>query len=215
MSLTDNVDAATELIERRFQSQHGPERLAYLRSHAYFNQLPPADACLSCFLTYELDPTAVEPVGGDGKASLGTLVGPQEDLAEPLRRVVATTVTSSYLTMLSIEDPPGSNWVSDRNAESLWRFWVDHLRSVATVAFGIPAEFAGSVGREGGAQLESEIERLGLKPGFFRRRAISQRCSEISKFGLLLRLGQTTGCSDTEFERSQTSTKAETWPFAA
>jgi hypothetical protein len=213
MSVTESVDPAIELIEHRFQGRSGPDGLAYLRSHAFFNQLAPADACLSCFLGYELDSASVEPVGDDGEGSLGALVRPQDELVEPLRRAVANTITASYLTMMSIEDPPGSDWLADRDAQSLWRFCVAHLRSTATVALGIPAEFVGSVGKEGGGELKSEIERLGLKPGFRRRRALSERCFEISKFGLLLRLGQTTGCSDAEFERSQTSPKAETWPF--
>jgi hypothetical protein len=213
MSVTENVDPAIELIEGRYQHGRGPDGLAYLRSHAFFNQLPPADACLNRFLTYELDPAADEPVGGDGRASVGAIVGPQDELAEPLRRAAAVTVTSSYLAMMLIEDPPGSSWVPNRDAEPLWTFWIDHLGSTATVAFAIPDDLVRSVEREGGAYLEAEIARFGLKPGFRRRRALSHRCFEISRFGLLLRLGQTTGCSDPEFERSQTTAGAERWPL--
>ena len=215
MSVTENVDPAIELIEGRYQNGREPDGLAYLRSHAFFNQLAPADACLDCFLAYELDPAADEPVGGDGKSSLGAIVGPQEEFVEPLHRAVAITVTSSYLTMMSIEDPPGSSWVPRRDAESLWSFWVDHLRSAAPIAFALPGEFVRTVGRDGRSYLEAEIARMGLTPGFRRRRALSHRCSEISKFGLLLRLGQTTACSDAEFQRSQTSRRAERWPFMA
>jgi hypothetical protein len=50
VSLTINVDPAVALIEHRFDGDRGPESLAYLRSHAYFNQLPAADACLERFL---------------------------------------------------------------------------------------------------------------------------------------------------------------------
>lgn len=208
MSLTAHVDPAIELIEHRFRNGPGATGLAYLRSHAYFNQLSPADACLDSFLTYELDPPAVRSLGGDD-ASLGAIVGPDDEFAVPLRRAVAAVITSGYLTMLSIEDPPGSDWVSNRDAESLWRFWVSHLRPTATVALGIRAELAESVGRDGGAHLEAEIARLGLKPGLLRRRALSRRCSELAKFGLVLRVGHTTACSDAEFERPQVADQGE------
>ncbi len=165
MSLTAHVDPAIELIEHRFRSGPGATGLAYLRSHAYFNQLSPADACLDSFLGYELDPSAVRPLGGNGDGSLGVIVGRDEAFAVPLRRAVAAVITSGYLTMLSIEDPPGSDWVPNRDAEALWRFWVSHLRPTGILALGIPAELAESVGRDGGAHLEAEIARLGLKPG--------------------------------------------------
>jgi hypothetical protein len=207
MSLTAHVDPAIELIEHRFRNGPGPDGLAYLRSHAFFNQLAPVDACLDSFLTYELDPSAARPVGGD--ASLGAIVGPQDEFALPLRRAVATVIASGYLTMLSTEDPPGSDWVPNRDAESLWRFWAGHLRPTATLALGIPAELADSVGRDGAGHLEAEIARLGLRPGLFRRRALSNRCSEIGKFGLVLRTGQTTACDDAEFERSQVADQGE------
>jgi hypothetical protein len=203
MSLTVHVDPAIELIEHRFRNGPGPAGLAYLRSHAFFNQLAPADACLDSFLTYELDPRARRRVGGNGDASLAAILGPDDEFAVPLRRAVATVIASGYLTMLSMEDPPGSDWVPQRDPESLWRFWVSHLRPTATVALGIPVELAASVGRDGGGHLEAEISRLGLKPGFLRRRAVAHRCSEIAKFGLLLRVGQTPACSDAEFERSK------------
>jgi hypothetical protein len=208
MSLTAHVDPAIELIERRFRNGPGANDLAYLRSHAYFNQLSPGDACLDSFLTYELDSSADRPLGGNGDASLGAIVGPDDEFAVPMRRAVATVIASGYLTMLSTEDPPGSDWVPDRDAESLWRFWVSHLGPTATLALGIPAELAKSVGRDGGAHLEAEIARLGLKPGLFRRRVLSHRCSELARFGLLLRVGQTTACSDAEFERSQVADPA-------
>jgi hypothetical protein len=202
VTLTDSVDPAIGLIEHRFGNGNGPEGLAYLRSHAYFNQLVPADECLRSFVTYELDPAGAGPVGGAGRA-LGKLVGPHDEVSVPLRQAVAATVTASYLALLMTEDPPGSSWVPGRDAESLWTFWMSHLSPAAMPAFAIPERFADSVRREGGAHLESEIKRLGLWPGFFQRKPLVQRCSEISRFGLLLRAGQTTVCSDAEFARSQ------------
>ena len=202
MSLTDSVDPAIELIEHRFGNGNGPEGLAYLQSHAYFNQLAPADDCLRSFVTYELDPAGAGPVGGAGRA-LGELIGPHDEVMVPLHRAVAATVTASYLAMLMTEDPPGSSWVPGRDAESLWTFWMGHLAPAAMPAFAIGERFADTACREGGAHLESEIKRLGLWPGFFQRKSLSQRCSEISRFGLLLRAGQTTVCSNAEFERSQ------------
>jgi hypothetical protein len=203
MSLTAQVDRAIELIEHRYRNAPGASDLAYLRSHAYFNQLSPADACLDALITYELDPSSVQPFGGNGDASLGTIVGRDDEFAVPLRRAVAVVIASGYLMMLSIEDPPGSAWVPNRDAEALWRFWVSHLRPTATLALGVPTELAESVGRDGGAHLVAEINRLGLKPGLFRRRVLAHRCSQLARFGLLLRVGQTTACSDAEFERSQ------------
>ncbi len=196
MSLTEHVDPAIELIEHGFRNGPGPDALAYLRSHAYFNQLAPADACLDSFLTYELD-------RAHDDASLGAIVGAHDEVAVPLHRTVATVITAGYLTMLSTEDPPGSDWVPHRDAESLWRFWVSHLRPTAIPALGIPADLADSVGRDCGGHLEGEIARLGLRPGFFRRRTLSQRCSELGRFGLVLRVGQTTFCSDAEFGRAE------------
>jgi hypothetical protein len=186
-TLIDNVDPAIEVIAHRY----GPDGLAYLQSHAYFNQLGPADACLDSFAEYELD-----PAGG-----LGRLLGPHDEVGEPLRRAVATTVTASYLAMLMTEDPPGSGWVPGRDAESLWTFWMGHLAPAAMPAFSIPEQFADAVRSEGGAHLESEIKRLGLWPGFFARKPLVQRCAEISRFGLVLRVGQTEACSDAEFGR--------------
>jgi hypothetical protein len=211
MSLTEHVDPAIELIEPRFRDQPGPE-LTYLRSHAFFNQLAPADACLSSFLAYELDPGAAGPVGG-GRAWLGAILGRQEELAEPLRRAVAVAVTSSYLAMMTTEDPPGSDWTAERDAESLWRFWIGHLRPAGILAFGIPARFVRSAEQEGGRYLESEIKRLGLQPGLLRRRALSARCNELSRFGLLLRLGQTNRRSEAEPEWTQAA--GEAWPLHA
>jgi hypothetical protein len=212
MSLTAHVDPAIELIEQRFRSRPEANDLAYLRSHAYFNQLSPADACLDSFLSYELDPSADPLLGGNGDAALGAIVGPADECAVPLRRAVAAAIASGYLTMLSIEDPPGSDWVPSRDAKSLWRFWVSHLRPTAALALGIPAELAESVGRDGGAHVEAEIARLGLKPGLFRRRALTHRCSELAKFGLVLRVGQTTAYSDAEFERFQVAEEGELAP---
>jgi len=204
VSLTEHVDPAIELIEHGFRDfPGGPAALAYLRSHAYFNQLPPADACLGSLLDYELDPESSRPVGGSGK-SLAAIVGPHNEVAEPLRRAVATTITASYLAMLSTEDPPGSDWVPGRDAESLWRFWVDHLGPAATLVFGIPDRFGTSVTRDGSGYLEAEVKRLGLGPGFLQRKTLSQRCAELSRFGLVLRAGQTTACSDAEFGRALT-----------
>ena len=71
MSLTAHVDPAIELIEHRFRNGPGANGLAYLRSHAYFNQLSPADACLDSFLTYELDPSTVRPLGGGRRVARG------------------------------------------------------------------------------------------------------------------------------------------------
>ncbi|MFL5870945.1 MAG: hypothetical protein ACJ75R_07670 [Solirubrobacterales bacterium] len=209
MSLTAHVDPAIELLEHRFRSRLGASDLAYLRSHAYFNQLSPADACLDSLLTYELDPSAGAPLGVNGGASLGAIVGVAGEFAVPVRRALAAVIASGYLTMLSSEDPPGSDWVPNRDAEALWRFWVRHLSPTSALALGIPPELAESVGRDGGAYLEAEIARLGLKPGLFRRRALSHRCAELAKFGLLLRVGQTTACSDAEFERSQSVDQEE------
>src|SRR5688572_6779891 len=144
MSLTAHVDPAIDLIARRFRNAPGSRGLAYLHSHAFFNQLAPADACLDSFLTYELDPSAGRPDEADGDDSLGTILGPHDEFTVPLRRAVAIVVASGYLTMLSIEDPPGFDWVKSRDSESLWRFWVSHLRPSATVALGIPAGFADS-----------------------------------------------------------------------
>ena len=203
MSLTAHVDPAIELIEHRFRDGPGANHLAYLRSHAYFNQLSPADACLDSFLTYELDSSTARPLGGGGDASLGAILGSADEFALPIRRALATVMAAGYLATLSIEDPPGSDWVPSRDAESLWRFWVSHLRPSATLALDIPAELAESVGRDGGAYLMGEIARLGLKPGLFRRRALTNRCSQLARFGVVLRAGQTTACSDAEFERSQ------------
>jgi hypothetical protein len=191
MSLTEHVDPAIELIEHRLRNGREPRGLTYLRSHAYFNQLAPADACLDSFLDYELDPKAAGPLGGRGQAPLGRMVDATGEFAAPLRRAVATVISSGYLAMLSTEDPPGSAWVPDRDAASLWRFWVGHLRPSAIPALDIPADLAASVGRAGGAHLAAELARLGLRPGVFRRRALTQRCSELGRFGLLLRAGQT------------------------
>jgi hypothetical protein len=200
--VTEHVDPAINLIEERFRAyEGGPVGLAYLRSHAFFNQLAPADECLSSFLGYELDPGSRRAVGGEGRP-LGGLVGPHDEVAEPLREAVATTITASYLTMLSTEDPPGSDWVPGRDAESLWSFWVDHLSPAAILAFRIPDRFVASVARDGGKYLEDEVARLGLRPGFLQRRAVAQRCAEIGRFGLLLRVGQTSACSDSEFARA-------------
>ena len=117
MSLTAHVDPAIELIARRFRNAPGPSGLAYLQSHAYFNQLAPADACLDSLLSYELDPSAGRPAGsdGDGDGSLGEIIEPGDEFAFPLRRAVATVVASGYLTMLSVEDPPGFDWVKSRD----------------------------------------------------------------------------------------------------
>jgi hypothetical protein len=213
VTLTTHIDSAIELIEHRFHGDRGPESLAYLRSHAYFNQLPAADACLDRFLDYELHPGAAGTLGGDGKGALGDLIQPLDDLVEPLRNAVATTICSSYLRMMSLEDPVGGDWVPERAAERLWNFWISHLRDTATVAFGLPGRFVASVGREGGAGLEAEIKRLGLLPGLLKRRGVSDRCVQLSKFGLMLRLGQTTGCSKAEFDAAQAGETARTWPF--
>ena len=204
VSLTEHVDAAIGLIEDRIGAfQGGPPGIAYLRSHAFFNQLSPADECLARFLDYELDPDARRALGGEGKG-LGALVGPYEEVAVPLRHAGATTVTASYLTMMSTEDPPGSDWVPGRDAESLWSFWVEHLGPAAILALRIGEGFVTSVSRDGGGYLEDEVARLGLRPGFLQRRAVAQRCSEISRFGVLLRAGQTSACSESEFARTVT-----------
>lgn len=213
MSLTAHVDPAIDLIEDRLNGERGPESVAYLRSHAYFNQLPAADACLERFLDYELHPRGRAVVGGEGGAPLGALVRPSDDLAEPLRRAIATTICASYLTMMSLEDPVGGDWVRGREAERLWDFWVSHLRDTATVAFGLPDRFVASAGREGGGHLEAEIKRLGLMPGLLKRRGVVERCFQLSRSGLMLRLGQTTTCSDAEFDAGQASPAAEIWPF--
>ncbi|MEK6327904.1 MAG: hypothetical protein AABM66_10360 [Actinomycetota bacterium] len=215
MSLSTSVEGAIDLIAHRLQGVRGPETLDQLHLGAFQGQLPAADSCLDCFLRLELSPIANAPVGGDGKVALGAALGPEGETAEALRRAVATTMTGSYLTMLGLEDPVGSDFVEGRDSEQLWRFWIDHMRSTATLAFGVPGKFAGSVRREGGAQLESEIKRIGLAPGLLRRRAASERCGLIAVFGLLLRLGQTKGCDDATFERSQATEKAQTWPFCA
>ena len=191
VSVTETVDPAIELIEHRFRGERGPDELAYLRSHAFFNQLAPADACVRSFVEHELDPDVSWSAGGEAGTSLGMLLGPPGDVADPLRRAVATTLTSSYLTAMSAEDPPGSEWVPGRDAEALWEFWVGHLRPSAVLALDIPDDFLSSVRRDGGRLLEAEIRRLGLAPGFFRRRTVSQRCADISGFGVLLRVGQT------------------------
>ena len=213
MALTTHIDPAIELIEHRLHDDRGPESLAYLRSHAYFNQLPAADACLDCLLEFELYPGGVGAVAGVGRAAMGDLIEPPDDLAEPLRRAVATTITSSYLAMMSLEEPVGGDWVPDRDPERLWSFWISHLRETATVAFGLPRRFVTSVGREGGAGLEAEIKRLGLMPGFLKRRGVSERCFQLSRYGLMLRLGQTTACSKAEFDGAQAADEAGTWPF--
>ena len=212
MSLTAHVDPAIDLIARRFRNAPGPSGLAYLQSHAYFNQLSAADACLECFLSYELDPSAGRPVGTNGDGSLGEMIAPDDEFAVPLRRAAATVVAAGYLTMLSVEDPPGFDWVKSRDPESLWRFWVSHLRPNAAAALGIPAGFADSVGRDGGAHLEEEINRLGLMPGLLRRQAVSQRCQELARFGLVLRAGQTIACSDAQFERFKAAEQGELAP---
>jgi hypothetical protein len=212
MLLTARVDPAIDLIEHRFQDDRGPESLRYLRSHAYFNQLPAADACLDRFLDYELDPT-VAAVDGNGNASLGEMIKPHGDLAGPLRVAAATTITASYLAMMSLEDPVGGDWVPGRDAERLWSFWIRHLRDTATVAFGLPGRFVTSVGREGGAGLEAEIKRLRLMPGLLKRRGVSDRCAQLSRFGLILRLGQTTACSKAEFDAAQAGDEVGNWPL--
>ncbi len=212
MSLTAFVDPAIDLIEDRLEGDRGPESAAYLRSHAYFNQLPAADACLERFLDYELDPGTGGAAGGDGRP-LGELIPLPDDLYEPLRRAVGTTICASYLAMMSLEDPVGGDWVPERGAEQLWAFWISHLRETATVAFGLPARFVASVSREGGSGLEAEIKRLGLMPGFLRRRGVSRRCAELSRSGLMLRLGQTTACSEAEFEAAQGAGLTRAWPL--
>jgi hypothetical protein len=198
MSLTEHVDPAIALIEQRLQAAEA----AYLGSHAYFNQLTPADACLGSFLAHELDPAASRSVGGASQ-SLAALLGADDEFTTPLRRAVATVVTAGYLTMLTTEDPPGSDWVRDRDPESLWRFWASHLKPSSIPALGIPDRLADLVGRDGGRYLEAEIARLGLRPGLLRRRVVSQRCSELARSGLVLRVGQTAHCSDAEFARTR------------
>jgi hypothetical protein len=190
-SLIESVDPAIELIGHRYRNGSGPDGLAYLQSHAYFNQLAPADECLRSFVAHELDP------GG----GLGGILGVHDAVSVPLQRAVATTVTSSYLAMLMTEDPPGSGWVPGRDGEALWAFWMSHLAPAAMPAFAIPERFADSVCREGGAHLEAELKRLGLWPGFFQRKAVAHRCTELARFGLILRIAQTDACSDAEFER--------------
>jgi hypothetical protein len=142
-------------------------------------------------------------VDGDGRASLAQMVKPPADLAGPLRVAVASTMTASYLTMMSLEDPVGGDWVAGRDAERLWNFWIGNMRETATVAFGLPGRFVDSVERDGGAGLETEIKRLGLMPGLLKRRGVSERCAQLSRLGLMLRLGQTTACTDEEFDAAQ------------
>src|SRR5689334_761942 len=143
MALIENVDPAIELIEGRFEGERGATELAYLRSHAYFNQLAPADACVGALVDDEL------------QGLLGAIIDVPDDRTVALRTAVATTITASYLTMMSTEDPPGSDWTPDRDADSLWRFWNDHLGPGAILAFGLPARFADSVARDGGRRLEA------------------------------------------------------------
>jgi hypothetical protein len=215
MSLSESVDRATDAISHRFQGERGAEALTQLRSGEHQAQLLAADRCLDCFLTLELDPAAKLPVGGDGKVALGAALAPDEEHAQTLRDTVTVTMTGSYLTMMGLEDPVGSDFVAGRDSEQLWRFWIDHMRGTASLAFGVPAEFVGSVRREGGRQLESEIRRIGLMPRLVRRRGISGRCGLIAVFGLLLRLGQTDGCDDKIFDSSQATEKLREWPFCA
>ena len=215
MHLGVSMDSAIDAISHRFQGGRGAQALTELRSGLFHEQLLIADPCLDCFLRLELDAAASAPVGGDGKAALGAGLGTTGETAELVRQAVARTITGSYLTMLALEDPVGSGFVAGRDSEQLWRFWIDHMRGTSTLAFGVPGEFVGSVRREGGSLLESEIKRIGLMPGRLRRRGVSDRCGLIAVFGLLLRLGQTDGCDTATFERSQATEKAHEWPFCA
>ena len=216
MPLSTSVDSTIDTIAHRFQGDRGAEAVAQLRSTgAYQDQLLVADPCLDRFLDLELDPAAPAPVGGEGRVALGTVLRPDDERAEALRDSLAVTMTGSYLTMIGIEQPVGSEFVKGRGSEELWRFWIDHMRSTATLAFGVPGKLVGSVRTEGGALLESEIKRLGLMPGPLRRRGISGRCGSIAVYGLVLRLGQTALCDDASFDEAQNTEKVQDWPFRA
>jgi hypothetical protein len=215
MPLSTSVDSAIGVISHHFQGVRGEEARSQLRSRDYQDQLSAAESCLDCFLNLELDPAATAPVGGDGKVALGAALAPNDERVGALRDAVSVTMTGSYLTMMGLEDPVGSDFVPGRDSEQLWRFWIDHMRGTATLAFGVPGDFVGSVRREGATYLEGEIKRIGLMPGLLRRRRVSDRCGLIAVFGLLLRLGQTDGCDDDAFERSQSTAKLRDWPFCA
>ncbi len=202
MTLEAALQHAADVLEPRWE--RGDQAAATVRNTDFGDQLATADACLSRFLDRELDPGACEPVGGYGKASLGSLLTSKGDeLPAEARDAAATGVAIGYASIFLVEPQVGTEFRPDRSPEDVWAYWIDMLRPTAPLAAGVPADFVGRVRVMAADHLGEEFGRLGLRPGVLKRRALTERTGLLGISGMTLRLAQTDAVSDSELEEAR------------
>lgn len=191
---------------------------AYMRADARLYEAETVAPCVARFVTAEVRPPRnTKPVGRFSGASvtppigkyLGSRLGAHET---EVRCLVTKAVAVGYFAMITLEGqtPSLEAWVvPDRDAETIWPYWVTNVGTGQMVRNALPPDDVDMIGRMCHEDFSRGLRELGL--GRWRLGGTRFVGALYGEAGLLLRALQTRNFQPDS--RSDVLAATNLWPF--